>query len=633
MKTYLHLFFLLFFHFTILSQEINFKENAVLPAMTENANAYLAHQSIKIDIISQKSMTILTQRVVTIYNESGLRHAQASESYSKNYKIKNIEAVVYDKSGKEIKKFKRKDFIDNSRNDGFSILNDDRILSLDYVPTQYPFTILFNSEIQTSNTAFIPNFRPLEGYFISIGNTEYEINYPSDVGFRYLENNMDFCPIETSKSEYQLRYKVKNVPALRSEDYAAYFDLYLPRVYVAINKFHLEGVDGYASNWKEFGTWLDDLMKDTKKLPEETINKIKTLVGDEKDPIKKIKLVQEYVQSKTRYVSIQLGIGGWKPMLASDVDRLGYGDCKALTNYTKALLEAVDVPSYYTIVYSNFQKISLNQDFTSVQGNHAILAIPVNNELKWLECTSQTLPFDYQGDSTDDRLALIIKPEGGELVRTKVYQPKDNAQTSKGSYVLDINGGLSGEVTIKSSGFQYGDKYTIERQSETDKKDFYKKYFSNINNLVVKKMSFENNRDAVVFTENIILESNQYATKNGNRLMVPVNAFNKFSSIPNRYKKRVTPFHIARGFEDQDEIVVTLPEGCDIEAIPENTNITSKFGQYSSQYELKGNQLHFKRIFTSNEGSFTKEDYEEFRKFREQVTRNDNAKMVLLIKQ
>jgi hypothetical protein len=219
------------------------------------------------------------------------------------------------------------------------------------------------------------------------------------------------------------------------------------------------------------------------------------------------------------------------------------------------------------------------------------------------------------------------------LVRTKVYQPKDNAQTSKGSYVLDINGGLSGEVTIKSSGFQYGDKYTIERQSETDKKDFYKRYFSNINNLVVKKMSFDNNRDAVVFTENIILESNQYATKNGNRLMVPVNAFNKFSSIPNRYKKRVTPFHIARGFEDQDEIVVTLPEGCDIEAIPENTNITSKFGQYSSQYELKGNQLHFKRIFTSNEGSFTKEDYEEFRKFREQVTRNDNAKMVLLIKQ
>jgi hypothetical protein len=56
-----------------------------------------------------------------------------------------------------------------------------------------------------------------------------------------------------------------------------------------------------------------------------------------KEPIMKAKLIYDYVQQKSRYVSIQVGIGGWKPMDASDVDRLGYGDCKGLTNYTKAL--------------------------------------------------------------------------------------------------------------------------------------------------------------------------------------------------------------------------------------------------------------------------------------------------------
>jgi transglutaminase-like putative cysteine protease len=72
-------------------------------------------------------------------------------------------------------------------------------------------------------------------------------------------------------------------------------------------------------------------------LPEETKAKMRALIGDEKNPIMKAKLIYDYVQQKSRYVSIQVGIGGWKPMDASDVDRLGYGDCKGLTNYTKAL--------------------------------------------------------------------------------------------------------------------------------------------------------------------------------------------------------------------------------------------------------------------------------------------------------
>jgi hypothetical protein len=51
--------------------------------------------------------------------------------------------------------------------------------------------------------------------------------------------------------------------------------------------------------------------------------KMKVLVGTEKIPLK-AKLIYDYVQKKSRYISIQVGIGGWKPMLATD-DRYDMG--------------------------------------------------------------------------------------------------------------------------------------------------------------------------------------------------------------------------------------------------------------------------------------------------------------------
>ena len=94
-----------------------------------------------------------------------------------------------------------------------------------------------------------------------------------------------------------------------------------------------------------FGSWMhQNLLEGTDEISQETQQKIRTLIGTETDLIQKAKIIYQYVQDKTRYVSIQLGIGGWKPITAYEVDRLGFGDCKALTNYTSALLNIVNVP-------------------------------------------------------------------------------------------------------------------------------------------------------------------------------------------------------------------------------------------------------------------------------------------------
>lgn len=154
------------------------------------------------------------------------------------------------------------------------------------------------------------------------------------------------------------------------------------------------------------------LIQDRDVLDVSTIEKIKSLVAGVTNPIEKAKIVYKFVQDKTRYISVQIGIGGWEPIAANQVDKVGYGDCKGLTNYTKALLDAVGITSYFTLVYAQ-QKRNIVKDFSSMQGNHAILNIPNNGNDIWLECTSQTISFGFLGDFTDDRDVLVVTPEGG----------------------------------------------------------------------------------------------------------------------------------------------------------------------------------------------------------------------------
>ena len=601
--------------------------------LLENANAVIRLQKTDVTISSRKSMNIKQQRVVTVLNEHGLRYMRAYERFDNSTSVKAIEAVIYDGQGKEIKKIRRKDFNEHSISEG-SLITDNRILELEYTPVAYPFTLVYNSETHTSDTAFIPAWSPVEGLFAAVEKSTVNITCAEDLGFRYKEYNSDTAKITKSGSGSSLSLTAENVPALKHEDYTPSLQNFSPYVLFAIDKFNLAGVNGEAKDWQSFGAWMySSLLEGTDELHPSTIAAIQAKVGSETDRLKKSKIVYEYVQSKTRYISIQLGIGGWRPMLAKDVDRLGYGDCKALTNYTRALLKAVGVDSYYAVVYGDSSKKDIKDDFISMQGNHVILAIPHDGNYVWLECTSQLLPFGFQGDFTDDRFALLVKPDGAHVVRTRKFSVDESTQISKGNYVISETGGLVGSLNIRSKGLQYDSKYQLDGRSKEDLDKMYKESFGNINNLKLKKTGLTNNKDNQEFIEDLAVEAEGYCNKSGNKLIFAVNAFNQASHVPHRYRNRKNPFEISRGYYDADEVIIDLPAGFAIEAQPENIILNDKFGEYKTEYEmLDGNKMLFRRTLKVTQGFYGSIEYENYRSFMEKVARNDNAKLVLVKK-
>jgi transglutaminase-like putative cysteine protease len=618
--------------FSTQAQKNEYSSFFIADSLKDNANAIVRLNQIDITISSQRNMTVSTKRVITVLNERGLSSIDAIENYNKKTSVRHIQVIVFDGFGKETKKIKERDFKDQSAVGGSTLFSDSRYVYLDYTPIQYPFTVVYESEIETSTTAFIPQWYPLSNFYVSVEKSILNVNYPNDLGFKKLEFNFSGFNIQkTMDTDTQLSYTATNILAQKQEDNSPTFGAIFPKLMMGLEVFHLEDVDGRAKTWKEFGEWYSEaILAGTTALSDETKTKMRTLVGDEKNPIEKAKLIYNYVQQKSRYVSIQVGIGGWKPMLANDVDRLGYGDCKALTNYTKALLETVDVPSYNTILYGDSYKKDIESEFVSMQGNHMILAIPDGDKYVWLECTSQDDPFGYQGVFTDDREVLIMKPDGGEIVRTKLYEDKDNTQISAGSYSLSDKGDFSGQIRIASQGSQYNQKAGIEKLRPTEKEAHYKRYWGNINNLKINNMSFSNDKENVRLTETNEITAVNYGNLSGDKMMFTVNAYNQYNGTVRRSRNRKNPFEIQRGFSDQDEIAIALPQEFSVEFLPNNFELKSKFGEYKTEFiKTEANNVVYKRSFYIKKGMYSNTEYDEYRLFIEQVSKNDNAKIIL----
>lgn len=625
-------YFLLLTIVNVFSQDISLSTLLIDKSLKENANAVVRNHETIIELYDYDNMSIKTKRIISILNENGLPHLDAYVFYDPSIKVKSISAKVYDKMGSEIKKFRKGDFDDYS-NTGSSLFSDNRVLALDYTPTEYPFTFEFEYETQTNSTAFFPRWYALEGYFISTQKSSFTLINHKNVPIDVKEFNIKDKQIENKSHDQITNYEVSNLKAYKWEYMSPAFSKISPTVMIAPKKFKLINVDGHAENWNDFGKWnYDNLLTGRTDLPEATKIEITNLVKDLKSPMEKAKAIYTYVQNKTRYISIQLGVGGWQPMLASQVDEVSYGDCKALTNYTKALMESQGIDAYYTVVFGDDSVRDIEKEFVGMQGNHVILNLPNDGNPIWLECTSQKVPFGHIANFTDDRDVFVVTPNGGRIEHTKVYTNKESYLKTMAEINFTDQGGISASIQSKSGGIQFDDRF--RRIVDSDQKDrdaHYKEYWDYINGLSLDGLDIKNDRDNIEIIETIKVSAPRYASNAGDKLLVKPNMFNRYSNIPPRYSDRKLPFVIERGFYDEDEYIINLPEGYKLETGMQPEEIKSQFGIYKASLEvLNDSQVKYKRSLEINKGNFSKETYNDYRDFMRNINKADKTSIVLI---
>jgi hypothetical protein len=317
---------------------------------------------------------------------------------------------------------------------------------------------------------YFPNWDVLSGFNTSIQKSSFTVITPKDYQFRFKEFNMPVEVVKSSADDCDVySWQIENLRAYKQEPLSPPIHIWAPTVKTSPSSFEIDGYTGSFDSWQAMGEFFTKLNSGKDNIPDETVDHVRNLLDDSMTDYEKISRIHKFSQNKNRYISIQDGLGGIEPFDAETVDRLSYGDCKALTNYTMTLLNKLGYKSYYTLVNASYTSY-VDHSFPMDYYNHVFLCVPTESDTLWVECTNAHSPCGYIGDFTDDRYVLVINGDKSKLVKTPSYTADQNRVTTKGNVILDNAGDAKARYSMHYTGAQFSSQFGLTLLDEKDKK-------------------------------------------------------------------------------------------------------------------------------------------------------------------
>ncbi|MBS4014751.1 MAG: DUF3857 domain-containing protein [Bacteroidetes bacterium] len=183
------------------------------------------------------------ETVVTIMKEAGKSSGYLVIPYDSHSKARFVEGEIFDASGKSIRKIRHKDLVDYSAMQGFSLYEDNRVLTYDPKIFQYPYTVRYVYEISYRRGMYYSNtFFPVESFNSSAESAVLTILFPEGLTVKYEEYNIpEGLKTKIADKKYiQWQWKFKNIPAVKHEYLAPSLRDISYAVMFACNEFTFE---------------------------------------------------------------------------------------------------------------------------------------------------------------------------------------------------------------------------------------------------------------------------------------------------------------------------------------------------------------------------------------------------------
>ena len=553
---------------------------------------------------SPKDVVCRRTRQITCLDEKGLVPACFGEIYYKGMSelTKFSGVITYGKSN-ITRKLKKSDLKYSSTADGLA--SDEYSYVYELQPSSYPFTVTYKWEEHYSDGILsFPIFMPQTSEYQRVNKASYSLAVPNGTKVLWYAQNFDNNKVQRKEDGTTVTYSVEcaNIDAIEATPFSQHPSEQVPKVFFVPEHFEFGKTQGDMTSWQTFGMWRYQLMKDRDILPAPLTAHLDKITKDCKTDMERIEAIYSYLGESTRYVSIQLGIGGLQPMTSADVYQKGYGDCKALSYYMMAMLKHVGVKSYCAIL--NTDRKRLFRDFASAnQSNHEVLCIPMPKDTLWVECTSPSLPLGFRHGDMAGHDAILIDSTGGHFCTVPDYPDTCNAIV-RTSHVTLMSSGKADVKVEQRTGYHCIQPWLsfTERTPVEQREHLRRLLLPSASAMSVTKVTAPIST-CLSHGLDFSFSTDKLGNTTGNRMFLPTAIFKPTDYLSGKLAND-KPIVIDDGRTNDEIISITLPEGYDVEALPKNIRYECEAGRLSFECEKTDNCINVRRRLDLYKGNY-----------------------------
>lgn len=575
--------------------------------------------------VNNSKITLEYAYYYQINNRKGDEHANISVPYSKKNKVTIVDAWIEDMNGTVIRKLRNADIKDQSDISDISLYEDNYVKKFELHHNTYPYRIYYKTRYISSELIDIVDWTPVIDTEIPTKEAELKIEVPTNYPIKIFEDQTHYSLSETAQTKVY-EWKLKNLPILKDEVLSPpHIDL-LPRVIVVPEKFNWY-TEGNFNTWTSYGNWYCQITDKLDQLPPSEKMKTDQLVKGITDKKEIVKILYHYLQDHTRYINVSIKYGGLRPYPAEYVATNKYGDCKALSNYLIALLKQYDIKAHYTIVNAGDNPPKFFDSFPSHQFNHIIVAVPLEKDTVFLECTSNTSPFGYLGTFTQNRKAFLIEKDNSRLINLPALSKSDEIQRRKFVYNIGLEGTSNVQIDLCFRGSSFDIYNDLEASYSKDLQErILREQILNFSSFEIENWELrKENRDSAKIALNVKLRLTNFQQNYGDKKAFGITSF-YFPELE-KPDKRTLPLRLNTPYVINDTLLYNFPAHAEF-GMPSDTLIQSSFGSYSLKIKKKETQLEIVRNVTIYPGYYTLKEYPEFYSFIQNIKTNDRKKIL-----